>query len=98
MNEPNSMYEPRKGYETYMEKICLNTSPSSILSATIGAMFELDGVDLLLEGDSLIYLTAVEKEDVFSETFIHVRNMFGTALMTRQEMCDILVSGNYFIE
>ena len=81
-----------------MEKICLNTSPSSILSTTIGTMFELDGVGLLLEGGSLIYLTVDEKEDVFSETFIHVRNMFGTALMTRQEMYDTIESGNYFIE
>lgn len=31
-----------------MEKISLNTSPSSILSATIGDVFELDGGLVLL--------------------------------------------------
>lgn len=73
-----------------MEKICLNSYPSSILSATIGAEFELDGVNLLLCGKDLIYLC--------DEAWNHVRNKVGYALMTRQEMCDILESGNYFIE
>ena len=73
-----------------MEKISLNTSPSSILSATIGAEFELDGVDLLLCGKDLIYLC--------DEAWNHIRNKEGYALMTREEMCSILESGNYFIE
>lgn len=89
-----------------MEKISLNTSPSSILSATIGTVFELDGVDFVLEGDRLIYLSVVSDgtEDWLECSkgtpcpWIHVRNKAGYALMTRQEMCDILESVNYFIE
>ena len=91
-----------------MEKISLNTSPSSILSATIGTVFELDELDFVLEGDRLIYLTVVdsESEDWFTTedgevpytVWAHVRNKAGYALMTREEMCSILESGNYFIE
>lgn len=89
-----------------MEKISLNTSPSSIISATIGTVFELDEVEFVLEGDRLIYLTAVEEgfEDweeadmLTPSPWTHVRNKAGYALMTREEMCSILESGNYFIE
>ena len=89
-----------------MEKISLNTSPSSILSATIGTVFELDELDFVLEGDRLIYLTVVEEgfEDWLEadtrgpSPWTHVRNKAGYALMTREEMCSILESGNYFIE
>lgn len=89
-----------------MEKISLNTSPSSILSATIGTVFELDALDFVLEGDRLIYLSIVseDSEDLLQCSkdipcpWAHVRNKAGYALMTRQEMCDILESVNYFIE
>ena len=91
-----------------MEKISLNTSPSSILSAIIGDVFELDELDFVLEGDKLIYLTVVdsESEDWFSTedgevpytVWAHVRNKAGYALMTREEMRSILESGDYFIE
>ena len=88
-----------------MEKICLNSSPSSLLSARIGSVFELDGRDYILEGKHLVYLTLLdtsssqwyrEKGDKY--VWAHLRNKTGTALMTRQEMCDILESENYFIE
>lgn len=88
-----------------MEKISLNSSPSSLLSAKIGSVFELDGRDYILEGNNLVYLTLLdtsssqwyrEKEDKY--VWAQLRNKAGTALMTRQEMCDIIQSGNYFIE
>ena len=87
-----------------MEKISLNSSPSSLLSAKIGDVFELEGRDYILEGKHLVYLTLLdtsssrwykERED---NVWAHLRNKAGTALMTRQEMCDIIESGNYFIE
>ena len=88
-----------------MEKISLNTSPSSILHATIGQVFELDGRDFLLEGKDLIYLTLLDtdesqwhKDKNGVSSWAHVRNKAGYALMTREEMCSILESGNYFIE
>ena len=84
-----------------MEKISLNTSPSSILHATIGQVFELDKRTFILEGGSLVYLTLLETDGSIWEeerVWAHVRNKAGYALMTRQEMCDILESGNYFIE
>ena len=88
-----------------MEKIDLNSSPSSILSATIGSVFLLDGVEFVLEGDNLVFLTLVdsEEEEEYNASsgykrWAHIRNKAGYALMTRQEMCDILESGNYFIE
>ena len=89
-----------------MEKISLNTSPSSIISATIGTVFELDEVEFVLEGDRLIYLSVVseDSEDWLECSkgthcpWIHVRNKAGYALMTREEMYSILESGNYFIE
>lgn len=88
-----------------MEKISLNTSPSSILSATIGDVFELDGNLFSFAGNGLIYLTLLDnseghwyKEGDNMYTWAHVRNKAGYALMTRQEMCDILESENYFIE
>ena len=40
-----------------MKKINLNTSSSSILSATIGDVFELDGHTFILEGSGRVYLT-----------------------------------------
>lgn len=43
-------------------KISLNTSPSSILHATIGQVFELDERTFLLEGGNLIYLTLLETD------------------------------------
>ena len=43
-----------------MEKICLNSSPSSLLSAKIGSVFELDGRDYILEGNHLVYLTLLD--------------------------------------
>lgn len=82
-------------------KVSLNTSPSSILHATIGQVFELDEGTFLLEGGNLIYLTLLETNGSMWEeerVWTHVRNKAGYALMTRQEMCDILVSGNYFVE
>ena len=41
-----------------------------------------------------------EEYDDFSryKRWAHVRNKAGYALMTRQEMCDMIESGNYFIE
>ena len=45
-----------------MEKICLNTSPSSIHDATIGQVFELDERTFILEGGNLIYLTLLETD------------------------------------
>lgn len=88
-----------------MEKIDLNSSPSSILSATIGSVFLLDDAEFVLEGDSLVFLTLVdsEEEEEYNassgyKTWAHVRNKVGYALMTRQEMCDMIESGNYFIE
>lgn len=88
-----------------MEKICLNSSPSSLLDATIGQVFELDERTFILEGDSRIYLTLLEtdgsvwhREKDRLSSWAHVRSKAGYALMTRQEMCDILESGNYFIE
>ena len=88
-----------------MEKICLNSSPSSILSATIGDVFELDGRTFILEGSGRVYLTLLNTEssqwhksrDGRSD-WSHVRNLAGFALMTREEMYSILESGNYFIE
>ena len=88
-----------------MEKINLNTSPSSILSATIGSVFELDGRDFLLEGSGRVYLTLLNTEssqwhkdrDGRSD-WSHVRNLAGYALMTREELLEIIESGNYFIE
>lgn len=82
-------------------KVSLNTSPSSILHATIGQVFELDERTFILEGGNLIYLTLLETNgSVWEEerVWAHVRNKAGYALMTRQKMCDILESGNYFIE
>lgn len=88
-----------------MEKISLNSSPSSLLSAKIGDVFELDGRDYILEGKHLVYLTLLdtsssqwykEKEDKY--VWAHLGNKAGTALMTREEMCDIIQSGSYFIE
>lgn len=88
-----------------MEKISLNTSPSSILSATIGDVFELDGNLFSFAGNGLIYLTHLDNSETewYKEgdglyTWAHVRNKAGYALMTREEMCSILESGNYFIE
>ena len=88
-----------------MEKIDLNSSPSSILSATIGSAFLLDGAEFVLEGDNLVFLTLVdsEEEEEYNASsrhkrWAHVRNKAGYALMTRQEMCDMIESGNYFIE
>ena len=46
--------------EERMEKICLNSSPSSLLSAKIGSVFELDGRDYILEGNHLVYLTLLD--------------------------------------
>lgn len=82
-------------------KISLNTSPSSILHATIGQVFELDERTFILEGGNLIYLTLLETNGgVWEEerVWVHVRNKAGYALMTRQEMCNILESENYFVE
>lgn len=82
-------------------KVSLNTSPSSILHATIGQVFELDERTFILEGGNLIYLTLLETNGSMwkeERVWVHVRNKAGYALMTRQEMCDILESGNYFIE
>lgn len=88
-----------------MEKIDLNSSPSSILSATIGSVFILDDAEFVLEGDNLVFLTLVdsEEEEEYNTSsgykrWAHVRNKAGYALMTRQEMCDMIESGNYFIE
>lgn len=88
-----------------MEKIDLNSSPSSILSATIGSVFLLDCAEFVLEGDNLVFLTLVdsEEEEEYNTSsghkrWAHVRNRAGYALMTRQEMCDMIESGNYFIE
>lgn len=88
-----------------MEKIDLNSSPSSILSATIGSVFLLDDAEFVLEGDNLVFLTLVdsEEEEEYNASssykrWTHVRNKAGYALMTRQEMCDMIESGNYFIE
>lgn len=82
-------------------KVSLNTSPSSILHATIGQVFELDEGTFLLEGGNLIYLTLLETNGSMWEeerVWTHVRNKAGYALMTRQEMCDILESSEYFVE
>ena len=87
-----------------MEKICLNSSPSSILSATIGYVFELDGRDYILEGKHLVYLTLLDTsssqwyKEGEGNVWAHLRNKAGTALMTREEMCDIIQSGSYFID
>lgn len=82
-------------------KVSLNTSPSSILHATIGQVFELDERTFLLEGGNLIYLTLLETNSSMWEeerVWVHVRNKAGYALMTRQEMYDILESSEYFVE
>lgn len=88
-----------------MEKISLNTSPSSILSATIGDVFELDGNLFSFAGNGLVYLTHLDNSEAewYKEgdglyTWAHVRNKAGYALMTREEMCSILESQQYFIE
>ena len=88
-----------------MEKICLNSSPSSILSATIGDVFKLDGHTFILEGSGRVYLTLLNTEssqwhknrDERSD-WSHVRNLAGYALMTREELLEIIESGNYFIK
>ena len=88
-----------------MEKICLNSSPSSILSATIGDVFKLDGHTFILEGSGRVYLTLLNtessqwhKDREGRSDWSHVRNLAGYALMTRGELLEIIESGNYFIE
>ena len=89
-----------------MEKISLNDSPSSILSATIGDVFELDGNLFSFAGNGLVYLTLLDSSEtewykgVGDEKYVwaHVRNKAGYALMTREELCSILESQQYFIE
>ena len=88
-----------------MEKICLNSSPSSILSATIGDVFKLDGHTFILEGSGRVYLTLLNtessqwhKDREGRSDWSHVRNLAGYALMTRGELLEIIESGSYFIE
>lgn len=88
-----------------MKKINLNTSSSSILSATIGDVFELDGHTFILEGSGRVYLTLLNteysqwhKDREGRSDWSHVRNLAGYALMTRGGLLEIIESGSYFIE